>query len=426
VHAWSKWIVYSDGRWVIDHGDTLVTETAKNVARRLFKLAVTLSYREREAVWQWAKKCETAGTITALLRLARGMPGVLTDHADLDADPWLLNVSNGTIDLRTGLLRPHNPDDLLTMQAPVLFDASATAPLWNACLERWQPDPEMRAFLQRAAGTGITGHPLEALILNVGTGGNGKTKYYSTIAHVLGPYCVTPHKSLLVAQRHEQHPTHVASLFRARMLIAPETKQDDRLDEESIKNLTGGDQLRARRMREDEWSFWPTHTAVMHTNHRPRIRGTDEGIWRRVKLVLWTVTIPEHERDEHLADKLAAEASGILNYLVAGALDWQRQGLAEPDGVRLATAAYRDEQDHVGRFLADACTIGHHLSVPASTLREAYERWCADEGEKPWTAKALGGALTSRGFDSTEVGHRNTRTWIGLDVLGSMPLNDVQ
>lgn len=384
VHHWSKFIVYDSGRWVIDFGDALVTEQAKQVARRLFRLAVDLDRKERDRVLAWASRCEQAPSIAAMLRLARGMPGVLVDHDYLDRHPWTLNVINGTIDIGTdaATFRAHTPDDLLTMQAPAFHDPTATSPTWDACLERWQPDPEMRGFLQRAIGSAATGHPVENLFVAVGTGANGKSKFFGAIANVLGPYAVVPHKSLLVAGRHEGHPTHVASLFRARMLVAPETSDSDRLDEELVKNLTGGDTLRARRMREDEWSFEPTWTAFMHTNHRPRIRGTDEGIWRRVRLIPWNITIPPDERDEQLADRLAAESSGILNWIVDGAVAWRHDGLAEPAGVRLATDEYRRGEDHVGKFLDDVVELDDTDSVTAKALRAAYEAWCQETGAR--------------------------------------------
>ncbi len=415
VGTWGKFVVYLDGRWVVDGGDALATEMAKGVARRMLRLAAEVDDKDqRHDLIAHARRCESAPAIGSMLRLARGMPGIYTDHEDFDRDPWLLNVANGTVDLRTGQLRPHDPDDLLTMQAPVMFDARARAPLWRHCLRRWQPDPKIRYFVQRVCGTAITGHPLELLAVNVGSGGNGKSKFYGALAAVIGPYCVVPHKSLLVAQRHEQHPTHVASLFRARLLVAPETTKGDKLDEELVKALTGGDQLRARRMREDEWGFDPTHTAVLHTNHRPLVKGTDEGIWRRLRLIPWDVTIPEDQRDPHLAAKLAQEQSGILNWLVDGALSWRAHGLCEPPAVRAATADYRQAEDHVGSFLADCCATGEHHSIPARRLREVYEAWCSDEGEQPWTAKSLGSELSSRGFDSVKVG--GGKVWIGLDA----------
>ncbi len=417
VHAWGKWIVYADGRWIIDANEALVVELAKGVALTMIAKAAQLDVRrDRDALLAHAKRCEQANTIAAMLRLARGAPGVLTDHERLDADPWLLNVTNGTIDLRTGQLRPHNPDDLLTQQAPVSHDHATTPPLLEACLERWQPNPDDRAFLQRAAGSGITGHPVEALIVNTGNGANGKSRFFGAITDVLGPYCVEPHKSLFVAQRHEQHPTALASLFRARLVTAPETSKGDRLDEELVKNLTGGDRLRARRMREDEWSFNPSHTAFLHTNHRPRIRGTDEGIWRRVKLLPWSVTIPPEERDDELQAKLRAERAGILNWLIAGALAWQEHGLAEPDSVRSATAAYREDEDHVARFLADCCTLAKGHVVTSAHLRDAYEKWCSEEGERPLTAHSLGRELTARGCYTDRLSAKS-RGWFGIALV---------
>ena len=378
--AWGKWLVYKDGVHIIDSSEALVTEMAKNVAARLFTLAVNLPAKERDDTWKFGIRCEQAGPIRDMLRLARGVPGVLVDVADLDADPWILNVANGTVDLRTGLLRRHNPDDLCTMQAPVMYDSTAECPTWTRCIETWQPDEAVRGMLQRAAGSGITGSALEYLFVSVGSGANGKSKFFGAIADVAGPFCVTPHKSLLVTSKHEAHPTHVASLFRARMLIAPETSQDDRLDEELVKALTGGDDLRARRMREDEWTFKPTHTAFIHTNYRPRIRGTDEGIWRRLRLIPWSVTIPAAERDVHLADKLRSESSGILNWLIAGAIDMLEHGLNEPDSVRQATMAYRNDEDHIGKFIAESVTIDDTMMISAKDLRATYESWCSDVG----------------------------------------------
>ena len=322
VHAWGKWIVYQRGRWIIDEKDALVTETAKKVAKGLYALAAKTAAKdpdEAKPIWDWALKSDTSGAIAAMIRLARGAPGILVDHEQLDADPWLLNVSNGTIDLRTGRLRDHDPADLCILQAPVAYDPDATAPLWESCVERWQPDDAVRDYVQVRAGAGATGIPTETVDVDYGCGGNGKSKFHGAVQHVLGPYATMPHKSLIVAGRFEQHATVVADLFRKRLAVASETKQAEDLDDESVKNLTGGDRLKGRRMREDPWEFWPTHTLVMFSNHKPTVQGRDEGIWRRLRLVPWQVTIPENKRDEHLATKLQAEAPGILKWIVDGA-----------------------------------------------------------------------------------------------------------
>ncbi len=421
VHAWGRWIVWRDGRWVIDFGDALVSDTAKIVARRVFELLPDIrDTAERDSTFKWAKRCESASMIANMIKLARGIPSVLTDHNDLDRDPWLFNCLNGTVNLKTGELQDHDPEDLCTIQAPVMFNADASAPLFAAVVARALPDPDVRAFLQRWAGSAATGIPVQALLLAVGSGANSKSVIMETLQRTLGDgYAVVPHKSLLVAGRHEQHPTHVASLKGARMVIAPETEAGDRLNEELIKTLTGGDRLRARRMREDEWSFSPSWSAAMHTNHAPRIRGTDEGIWRRLHQVPFTVTIPLEERDETLTEKITeTELPGVLNWLITGCQDWLRheRKLSPPDSVTQATAAYREQQDHIGRFIRARCLLDPNMSIPAKDLRRAYEEWCTSEGERPWTAKAVGADLTRRGLDTARLGKHNIHTWTGIDL----------
>jgi putative DNA primase/helicase len=384
VHAWGKWLVYRSGRWTLDENDVLVTEYGKRVARHLFKIAARIENNrdERDRVWKWALRSETAGSIAAMVRLARGAPGILVEHEDLDADPYLLNVRNGTIDLRTGRLRPHDPADLLTLQCPIPYDPDARSPLWEAAVDRWQPDLEVRDYIQRRAGAGATGHPTETVDVDYGGGGNGKSKFWGAIQHVLGDYAVIPHKSLLVAQRHEQHATVVARLFRKRLAVASETRAADTLDDEQVKNLTGGDRLSGRRMREDPWEFEPSHTLVMFSNHKPAVQGRDEGIWRRLRLVPWKVTIPEDERDPNLGEKLRAEAPAVLAWVVDGARRFIAEGLNPPDAVRVATERYRSEEDTVGRFINEVLVIGDGWAMSVD-IKAELEAWCDEQGIDP-------------------------------------------
>jgi putative DNA primase/helicase len=411
---WGQWIVYRDGRWVDDPGEVAVTEIAKQVPRRMLQLAVTLNGRERDDLWQWAKRSEAASRLAAMVRLARGINGVETNYNDLDADPYLLNAPNGTIDLRTGQLLEHNPEHLLTLQTPALYAPEAGAPAWDACVQRWQPDPDRRDYLQRAVGSGVTGQPVDKFFVNVGDGGNGKSQFFGAIAAALGDYHVIPHKSLLIAQRHDQHDTVKADLFRTRIAVAAETDQGARLDESKIKDLTGGDLLAARRMYENPWKFAPTWTLFLHTNHRPQVRDLSEGIWRRLRLIRWTVTIPERERDPKLAGRLAAEASGILNWLVAGSLAWQERGLAEPAAIATDTDAWRLAEDSIGRWLAERAVIGPAFHASSVALRESYGRWCDRNGERAGTAKALGAELERRGFQPARTD--TTRGWAGVGL----------
>jgi P4 family phage/plasmid primase-like protien len=420
VHAWSKWIVYRDGVWHVDTGDALIAETAKRVARTMFTRAAQLSGHDRDELWKWAKRSETAPAVRAMIHLARGIPGVLVDHSDLDRHPWLLNVANGTIDLTTGRLLDHDPEDLLTLQAPVVYDPAALAPLWTACLERWQPDKTMRDYLQRAVGSAATGHPVEHLFVNIGPGANGKGKFFGAVQRTLGPYAVVPDKSLVVLTRHEPHPTVVASLFGVRLLLAPETEHGDQLAEAQIKELTGGDQVKARRMHENEWRFWPTWTAFMHTNHRSEVHGTDEGVWRRLRLIPWTTIIPEAERDTHLADKLACEAPGILNWIIAGAVAYRKHGLGDPATVVAATSSYRSDSDLTARFLAEAgLELDPAAWTPSTAIMLAHENWCDDIGldnRRQWQRTSAG--LKQRGIKPTKrlVDGKQWRGWEGIRV----------
>jgi len=415
VNKWGRWIVYRGGRWIVDANDALVTEVAKKVARNLMSMAPALGGEMRDKVYKAAMRAESAGAIAAMIQLARGIDGVIVEHEDLDADPYILNCLNGTVDLRTGELLDHDPADLCTQQCPVGYDPEAIAPLWEKCLLRWQPDHVVREYLQREAGAGACGRQTETLSIHYGQGGNGKSKFFGAVQRVLGPYTVVPHKSLIIATKHEQHSTVIASLFRVRLAVASETSERDWLNESQVKNLTGGDRLSARRMREDEWEFNPTHTLVMFSNHRPEIRGTDEGMWRRVRLISWDVTIPVAERDEDLARKLANEASGILRWIVEGCMRYLSVGIIAPECIVASTADYRAGEDTVSRFIVDlGIVFERNSSLPSLELRTAHDEWCVDNGVAPaghW--KRVAAELTKRGAKAGRA--HGSRHWSGIN-----------
>ena len=421
VHAWGRWLVYRGGRWQLDPNNALIRQVAKKVARQLFKLAAnTQDKAQRDAAWSWAKRSETAGAITAMVDLARGDSRVLTDHNLLDADPWLLNCRNGTVDLRTGQLREHDPADLITMTTGVDYNPDAVSELWERCLQEWQHDSNVRNYLQRVAGAGATGHPTQTLQIDHGEGANGKTVFYGAISHSLGDYAGGIHKSLLVSGRHEQHDTVRADLFRRRLAIASETTDGHRLDEEKVKLLTGGDRIKARRMREDLWEYNPTHTIILHSNYKPTVTGTNHAIWRRLRLVPWTQTITHP--DEGLADKLKAEVEAILAWTVRGAIEFIANGYdtAPPDTVRNATAEYRRSQDTIARFIDETLEFGTDWFTFSAALKEELEEWSKDQGlEQPGRLNELTAALTEHGCESAsktfEKGKRR-RGWRGVRI----------
>ena len=433
VDTWNTWIVYdtSQGRWIMDSNKARVTEFAKRVVTEIISaenvskaaaLPPGKPGKPGESPAQMAimglvaqaRKSSTAMRLDAMTKLARGIDGIIIDHEELDALPFLFNAENGTVDLKTGELLAHNPEHLLTLQGEVRYDKNARSDFWDACLARWQPDPEVRRYLQRVCGSAMTGHPVEALFINVGNGSNGKSKFFEALSAVLGPYKVEPNKHLLTVNRHEGHATEIATLKGARMAIAAETSDLDKLDESQVKNLTGGDTLRARRMREDEWSFKPTHTLFLHTNHRPDIKGTDEGIWRRVRLIPWSVTIPVEERDEHLLDKLTTPEckSAILNWLIEGCLEWRRIGTAEPDSIRLATNMYRQDEDAFGRFVETRCVLDKKAFASTYEITKAFGEFAGEEHEM--SHKEVAKRLRALGCKPKSNG--SMRGWIGIEI----------
>jgi putative DNA primase/helicase len=252
------------------------------------------------------------------------------------------------------------------------------------------------------------------LLMLYGKGANGKSTFLNALIDLLGPgYAMQAADGLLMAKNSESHPTDRADLYGKRFVSSVEVDDNRRLAESRVKQLTGGDAIRARRMREDFWQFKPTHKLWLAANHMPVIKGTDLGIWRRVKLVPFTVTIPISERDPDLPAKLAAERAGILAWAVRGCLDWQREGLAEPEEVTAATDEYRDEMDTLGEFLAGHCIEGSAYTTRAADMLKAYSSWCYDAGEKQIGQRRLGKALSERGFER----YTNNGTWyrgIGL------------
>jgi putative DNA primase/helicase len=338
------------------------------------------------------------------LESASWEPGVRVSPDDLNRHPLLLNVQNGTLELETLKLREHRREDLLTQIAPVPYDPAATCPKFEAFLEQALPDDEVRAFAQRAAGYSATGLVRDHVLFFLhGSGGNGKTTFLNALMGALGAdYAAPASPKLLIKRSHDEHLTEIASLYGKRLVVCSESGEGAQLDEEKVKLLTGGDHLTARRMREDPWSFTPTHTLWLQSNHAPRIRGTDEGIWRRVRVVPFTVRPKEENPD--LGRELEAEYPGILTWTIRGLRDYLEQGLAPPESVLAATESYRYEQDVIGRYLAERVAPAPGERVQASALYRDYRAWCEQNGESPKTVSHFGTTLSDRGLRKAKAG----------------------
>ena len=449
VPKWNKWLTWDRTRWTESPQRALAAavQTARmmldEATQRLERAQVawenvrTLDVedeqrkkgeremKEAQRVYAHACRSQNSGSVHAMLNLGATHKTVETNHELLDSHAMKLNVANGTLDLTTGELEPHRRADLFTRLCPVAYDASAKCPQWERFLERVQPDTLMRLYLQRIAGYLLTGSVREQVLFFFHGGGkNGKSVFTSTLLALLGPDLAMPAPRDMLFMGKGEHSTREASLHRKRMVLASEIGEGKRLDEALVKDLTGGERIAARRMREDFWDFDPKHKIVISGNHKPIITGGDEGIWRRVLLVPWSVKIPDDEQDRGLADKLKGELPGILAWALAGCLEWQRIGLQTPQQVTAASIEFRAESDTLGQFF-DSCLDFHSdARITCKQLREKYTQWCDELGhEHPVGPRKLAERLRERGVRSTcvrtAIGVRDG--WAGVDLRRDNP-----
>lgn len=369
---------------------------------------VKAAQKRAKELQAWAIKSQAKDRLSAMIALAQSEPTIAAHATDFDRDPWLLNVQNGILDLRTGELSPHDPGAMCTQIAGASYDPGATCPTWLTFLATVQPDPDMRLFLQRSIGYSLTGVTPEQVFWDFyGTGANGKSVLSAVVLALLGDYGMRAKAQTFMAAGQAQNGSgaseDVATLAGKRLVLAAELEDSQQLAESFVKDLTGGDRLRARFLHKNSFEFQPTCKLWLVGNYKPVVKGTDLGIWRRVRLVPFDVTIPESERDAGLTDKLLAEIDGILVWAVQGCLDWQRDGLATPQAVKLATQAYRDDSDLVGQWLTECTVAAPNASAPAKDLFASYQTWCKDNGLRDMSATGLGRKLAERGIDKARL-----------------------
>ena len=412
-----KWLVWDGRRWATDDRIRIV-ELAKDTARHIFNEAAKARTPDiAEHLSKWAIRSLSRQNLEATIALARSLRPVLTE--DLDRDPWLLSVQNGTLDLRTGKLRRHRRQDLITKLAPVAYDPAATCPRWVAFLDRiLASNAELIRFVQRVVGYSLTGDiGEECLFLLYGTGANGKTKFLETLRALLGDYAAQADFSAFLEKQNSDSPRNgLARLRGSRLASAVEPKQGTAFAEDVIKLVTGGDTITARFLYAEFFEFRPEFKLFLAANHKPRVRGHDEGIWRRIQLIPFTVRIPKPERDKNLLRKLSAELPGILNWAIKGCLAWQAVGLSPPAEVTEANEAYRVEEDVIVPFLDLHCYLGPAAWATAGDLYGAYIKHCEQARERPVSQKRFGGLLASHGLTRRKV--HGTYRWEGVGLVG--------
>lgn len=405
-YAWDKWLVWDGCRWRPDDTGEVERRAKQTVAAIYAEAASCADEETRKAIAKWAIRSEAKALITNMIALARSEPGIPVRTSELDADPWSLNLRNGTLDLRSGTLRPHRREDLITKLAPVEWDREAIYPTWITVLDRLMAkDSDLIGFLKRAIGYSLTAlTTAHQLFFAYGGGNNGKSTFFEAIAAVLGDYAQRAPTEMIMLRDRSSIPNDVARLLGARMVVCAEVEDGQRLAESKVKDLTGGDTVAARFLHAEWFDFKPTHKLWLYGNHKPVIRGTDNGIWRRIALIPFLVTIPPNEVNAQLPAMLAAEAAGILAWAVEGCIEWQRDGLQPPAAVMAATQEYRSESDLIGAFLAECTTQDPRARARANQLYKTYTTWAEQNGETPVTSNRFGRSLGERGYQKETIG----------------------
>jgi putative DNA primase/helicase len=390
---------------------------AHATARSIFhEAADTEDEDEQKAIAKWALASQNESRINAMLSQAR--PYLAVGMEELDRDPWLINCQNGTLDLRTGKLKDHDPADRITKIVPVDYDPDAPAPRFKRFLKEALVDDAVIKFVKRYSGYTLTGITRERLLaILYGFGKNGKTTLVELLHEVLGDYARNTDVETLLIKKYQGVGNDVAALKGARFVSAAEVEKGRRLAESKVKQLTGRDTVTARFLFGENFDFKPEFKLWLSTNNKPVIQGTDDAIWDRIRLIPFTQRFDGHKADPKLPDKLRHEIAGVFAWMVEGCLEWQEHGLQEPKTVTEATKQYREEMDTLASFLDEVCVMGPHHRVLAEKLYQRYAMWCDNSGERKDPKKAFVARLEERGFErrrETAGVNKGRYIWLGI------------
>lgn len=422
VQVWRRqWLMWDGTRWSPDLTGE-IDRLAKGTVRQLYHEAAHLADQDmRDTLLKHAAKSEQASRVRAMLDLAATEPEISMLAESFDTDPTVLNVENGTLDLKSGALKSHRREDHLTKIARVEYDADAKAPRWKRFMsEITAGDEELSEFLQRAIGYSLTGDTREqCLFFCYGQGSNGKSTFLETIRHLMGDYAQQADFTTFLARRGEGPRNDLARMRGARLVTAIEAHGDRNFDETVIKQLTGGDTVVARKLYEEFFEFKPVHKLFLAANHKPIVKEQTEAFWRRIKLIPFTVTFQAANRNKKLERELRRELPGILNWALEGCRLWRRDGLGHPRAVEKATSSYREENDVIGEFFAARCGLdGKAWTATTQLYRVFGEWWLETRGPRvPPYAPGWFGRLLSERADLRPVKQNRTRGWRGVTIV---------
>jgi len=416
-NAFKSWFIWDGQRWKRDES-LFVRELAKEATIRIGdEAAIIETPAERNEFYKWAGISQGYGRIDAMIDLAKSALPITPDR--MDANPDQLNFPNGVLNLNSFAFTEPMRDDYITKITGTVYNPGATCPIWlNFLNQIMNGNENLISYLQRSAGYSLTGRTGErAIFLCHGSGANGKSTFLNTLLAILGDYGKSVESSTLCISRNEGVRNDLAALRGARFVSATEAGKGKRLDEDVIKRLTGGgDKIQARFLFQEYFEFTPECKIWWSFNSAPRITDTTNSIWDRVKLIPFSVIIPEEKRDKKLLDKLLAEAPGILQWMIAGLKSYQIIGLKEPNEVTQATQNYRDEQDFLGDFFTDVCIIKPNTAVGATDLYNAYKNWhnMNAPDEKAKSVRAFGFEMADHGFERIKSTTTGRRSYVGI------------
>lgn len=415
---WKKFLVWNDRQWLIDENGE--TETLVNrLIRSMYKIAPSIKDIQKRIDFEsHIKKSESLRRRKALIESISMDEHVKAPPETFDQKDYAFNCRNGTMYLDKGVFKPHDPSDYSTKCSNFVYDIHAKCPTWDKFLMQiMNQDKDLIHYIQKVMGYAMTGLTSEqCMFILWGAGANGKSTFLNTLSNLMGDYAAHTQAETFMKKQGDGINNDIARLRAVRFVSTSETEQGKRLAESLVKQVTGDDVFTARFLYGEFFTFKPTFKIFMATNHKPQIRGNDFGIWRRLRLIPFTVTIPEEQRDKDLQAKLEAENAGIFNWLLQGYIAWKQEGLGMPSAVKNATDEYQNDMDVVGQFLKDCCFVDATESLRLSNkkLYDTYVAWCNASNEKVCSQKFLAMRLQEKGF--RKMCGDSERFWLGIGI----------
>jgi len=413
---WKRWLIWDGRRWKKDEENGIYQLAMNSIKEMYLKAKAASSTEEKLMLIEHAGRSETARKIEAMVRTAAWSGEVMINPELLDRADMIFNCRNGSIDLLSGRLIEHDPVHRITKISPVDYDAKAECPIWEDFLASiFKKNREIIGFVQKVLGMSLSGDSsAQAMFILYGTGANGKSVFINTVMHIMGDYGANTPTETFMQKKGDGANNDIARLKGTRFVSAMEADYGGRLAEAVVKRLTGDDKISARFLYGEYFEFTPTFKIFMATNHKPKIAGMDNAIWRRIKLIPFEVTFTEKQQDSKLKYKLEAELTGILAWMVEGCILWQKEGLGQPPAVDEATKEYRYEMSAIETFLHENCRKDANEMSQSSKLYSAYKIWAEQNNEHIMSTRSFSMRLSESGLDKVRLS--SGYFWIGIAI----------